>query len=187
MIKKTIMDETIISREEVLLYFLGVEGTIEELLRSYLMWEIRNHNKTVDAPMPLEHYIKSREDINPALIYLIGIEQDKRCDQVDSWHLMRIPTDCIYTCGINDTVNKNLQDVQGNLSAFALKYAHQYPEFGLHIANDLNCKEPIIIVAEQAKDGKKGNYELLDGAHRLINICRQGGKEISAFVAKMKR
>ncbi len=177
--------DCIVSREEVLLHFLCMEGKTEELLRSYLKWEIHDQSKTANAEQPLKAYVNSRSDVNPALVYLIGTDTDKRYENVDSWCLKWISMADIYTCGINEAVNSDLDDVKGNLSEFALKHAHKYPEFSLHKAN--NGEEVVIIVAEQTQNGKNGTYELLDGAHRLVNICRRDGKEILAYVAKMKK
>jgi len=185
-VSKIIMKETQVSREDVLLHFLIMEGKMEEILLSYLKWEVLKLDGNENTNTPLHSYINSRKDINPALVYLIGVGNDKHCNNVSSWNLKKISTADIYSCGINENVNDDLNNVKGNLKDFALNHADKYPEFTLHNTNNIPRRESIIIVVKQKTDDKKGSYELLDGAHRLINMCRQGEKEVWAFVANMK-
>ena len=39
------------SREDVLLHFLMIEGKMETLLHPYLKWEIQGQNKIIDLPI----------------------------------------------------------------------------------------------------------------------------------------
>ena len=78
----------------------------------------------------------------------------------------------------------DLDAVNGNLFAFAQGQASQYPEFTPLTAL---CEiSKIVVVVAHRVQGRNGDFEAIDGAHRLVALCRAGIQEVDAYVAHMR-
>lgn len=120
-------------------------------------------------------FSEERDDTNPLLEYTVG----HRSREMVKWTRERIQSADVYTCGIADGMSEDLVSVAGNVQRFALEKATKYDEF----ANGYLPPESVaIIVIKQANPKREGSYELVDGAHRLVALCRAGVEAVEAFV-----
>jgi hypothetical protein len=126
-------------------------------------------------------FAKERDDVNPALVYTVGIRKDDRNTRVASWTRERIKCRDVFTSGISSRMRSDIEAVKGNIFAFAQGPASKYSEFRPLAAL---CKiTSIVIVVAHRVQGKDGEYEAIDGAHRLVALCRAGYQEVDAYVA----
>lgn len=128
---------------------------------------------------------QSRSDVNPVLTYTIGTLTNRHHERVLGWGLETIPLAELYTCGLTTYMQHDLDAVQGNLVAFAQKYAPKYAEFRL---NETPSQELQRVIAVRHRSKRcRGTVQLLDGAHRVVALAIQGATAITAYVAKLKR
>ena len=130
------------------------------------------------------HWGEQRDDVNPALVYTVGIGNDARNSRVASWTRERIQCGDIFTCGMSSCMRPDIDAVRGNLSAFALSSAKKYPEF--RPLSELCDMQRIVILVAHRQDGRDGNYEAIDGVHRLVAFCCSGIQEVEAYVAHIQ-
>jgi hypothetical protein len=129
-------------------------------------------------------FTKERYDVNPALLYTVGIGEDNRHTSVKSWTRERVQCREIYTCGISSSMRPDIDSVRGNLIEFALQSASKYPEF--RPLSNLSDATSIVILVHHRRDDRAGDYEVIDGVHRLVALCRAGIQDVEAYVAHMR-
>jgi hypothetical protein len=129
-------------------------------------------------------FAEERDDVNPALVYTVGIRKDDRNRRVASWTRERIKCRAVFTSGISPHMRSDIDAVRGNVFAFAQGPASKYPEF-LPLAALCEITSTVIVVAQRVP-GKDGEYEAIDGVHRLVGFCRAGIEQVDAYVAHMK-
>jgi hypothetical protein len=124
-----------------------------------------------------------RSDVNPVLTWTVGTRENKHHQRVDHWLLAKVPLRSLYSCGINQTVEDDLNAGQGNLFKFA-DVASKYPEFRTNSVPQGELAT-IIGVAHPCA-GKVGSVEVLDGVHRAVAMVKKGIAETHAFLAKLR-
>jgi hypothetical protein len=129
-------------------------------------------------------FAEERDDVNPVLVYTIGIRKDDRNERVASWTRERIKCRDVFTSGISSRMRSDIDAVRGNIFAFAQGPASKYSEFR-PLAALCEITSTVIVVAHRV-EGKDGEYEAIDGAHRLVALCRAGVQEVDAYVAHME-
>jgi ParB-like nuclease domain len=120
-------------------------------------------------------------EINPVFVYTVGVANDNRYTCVSSWSRSRILCKNIYVFSISPAMSSDLDAVRGNVLQFALNSAAKYREFRplSTLSDDLGT---LIVVAQQ-RPNRDGVYELIDGAHRLVALCRAAVEDVEAYVA----
>jgi len=141
---------------------------------------IDNGEKSVEEVAEL--YKLSREAGNPVITWVL-----ERRGKIKQWQLEEISINNIYSEGINPKINDllNKQDVNGNFLKLWNKY--QNDERCRSEFSPLKCdlKDVTLICVEHRSSGRDGEYELLDGAHRLMGAIASGAHQINAYVAKI--
>jgi len=126
---------------------------------------------------------EQRDDVNPTLVYTGGIDRHDRHAEVTSWTREQIDCRLIFTSVISSSMRADLDAVEGNLFDFAQGPASEYPEFApLTTLGELT--RTVVLVAHRVR-GRSGDFEAIDGAHRLVALCRAGVLEVDAYVAHM--
>lgn len=120
-------------------------------------------------------------DENPPIIDWII----KREELVYKWDKQIISTEEIYSKGINQEINQLLQkeSVKGNL-----KKLYEFFKDNINFKNEFknNIKQselPLICVEAKLPNGLNV-FELLDGAHRFINLLRKDMTQINVILGK---
>lgn len=129
-------------------------------------------------------FADERDDTNPVLAYTVGTAKADYSKEIAFWKREWIKCAEIYTCGISPQMGSAIDAVEGNMLDFALGPAAKFAEFAESPA--LAQEDTVVIVVEQKKLGKKGGYELIDGAHRLVAICLGGVEIVEAYVGHLK-
>ena len=124
------------------------------------------------------------DDVNPVWVYTVGVGGDDRSSQVAAWSRERIRCGDIFAPRISSQMQPDIDEVRGNILAFAQGPASKYSEFRPLAA--LCEVTGILIVVAQRLQGKDGEYEVIDGVHRLVALCRAGIQEVEAYVAHIK-
>ncbi len=130
-----------------------------------------------------ERFAQERDDVNPALAYLVGTPTHDVSKRVALWTRERITCGGVFTLGISPCLLPDIEAVRGNIRAFALGSAIKYPQF--RVLSQLDGIASVVILVKHRREGKDGGYELIDGAHRLVALCRAGIPEVDAYVAHM--
>jgi hypothetical protein len=169
---------------EVVRHFLKVEATrpkFSHRKNELLSWcELPEPEVMVNG----RRFAEEREDVNPALVYTVGTPKDDRSSQVAFWSREWIQCRDIFAWSISPRMQSDIDRVRGNILAFALGPAKAYSEFRpLSSLSDLSSI--VILVAHGGRD-RDGKYEVVDGAHRLVALCRAEVKEVEAYVAHMR-
>ena len=174
----------IASTTEVLAHFLRLEASRPQYTAR--KDEILSWCQLPDAELRERamQFSNERPDVNPVFVWTIGTQQDDRFKCVESWRRERIKCRDAYTSGISHAMRDDLHNVRGNIKVFALGEAKNYPEF--HTLSPLSQITSLVIVIAHRKPDKDGIYEVVDGAHRLVAICRAGVEEVDAFVARLR-
>jgi len=128
-------------------------------------------------------FAEDRDDVNPTLLYTVGIRNDTRNNRVASWTHERVLCRDVYTCGISSSMQPDIDAVRGNLLAFASHSASKYPEF--RPLSGLSEMSGIVILVDHRRVDRDGEYEVIDGVHRLVAFCRAGYQDVEAYVAHM--
>jgi hypothetical protein len=129
-------------------------------------------------------FADERDDTNPVLAYTVGTAKADYSKKIAFWNRECIKCAEIYTCGISPQMSSDIDAVRGNMLDFALGPAAKFPEFAEGAA--LPQENTVIIVVEQGKAGRKGAYELIDGAHRLVALCLGRVETVEAYVGHLK-
>ena len=127
-----------------------------------------------------------RGDFNPFLIFSVGIPRDDRSHQVDHWKRVEVRCDEIYVPEINERVNRDLKSVRGNLQAFADQHSMKHQDEFKDLGN-ISEEEKVVMLLNRERDAFSGRYQLLDGAHRVVAMCRAGIEAVEAFVGIQKQ
>ena len=130
-----------------------------------------------------KRFSEERDDLNPVFAYAVGRADDGRHKNVTGWTRQRVRCRDIYTCGISPEMLPDIHAVRGNIPEFALKFAGKYPEF--QPLSELDELLTVVILVHHRQGGWSGDYEVLDGAHRLVALCRAGIEEVEAYVAQL--
>jgi hypothetical protein len=174
----------IVSRADVVRYFLRLEATrpkYAERKRELLAWcELSDSEVLAKAA----HFAEERDDVNPALVYTVGVRNDVRHTGVASWTRERVRCMDIYTCGISSCMRDDIDAVRGNVAAFASQSSSKYPEFR-PVAKLSEISSRIILVHHQ-RPHRNGQYEAVDGVHRLVALCCAGVQDVEAYVAHLQ-
>ena len=176
--------EAVTPKAEVVRHFLRLEASRQKyrhIKEKILSWCELPDQETFEKA---RHFADEREDVNPTLAYTVGTPKADFSERINFWKRERIKCSEVYTCGISPRMLPDIRGVAGNVRDFALGSAATFQEF--NGCPPISGDAAIIIVVAQLKPGMKGVYELLDGAHRLIAICRAGAEEIEAYVGHIK-
>jgi ParB-like nuclease domain len=129
-------------------------------------------------------FAEERDDVNPVLVFTVGARGDDHSSRVASWTRERIKCRDIFTSGISSRMRPDIDAVRGNMLAFALGPAMKYSEF--RPLSPLCDISSIVILVAHRRQTRDGQYEVIDGAHRLVALCRAGAEEVDAYVAHMQ-
>lgn len=129
-------------------------------------------------------FAEERDDVNPVLVYTVGAGGDDRSSRITSWTRERIKCRDIFTSGISCRMRPDIDALRGNMRAFALGPAKAYSEFR-PLSPLCDISSIIILVAHRRQD-RDGHYEAIDGAHRIVALCRAGSEEVDAYVGHMQ-
>ena len=132
----------------------------------------------------VRRFADGRPDTNPLFVYTVGTKKDDRSQQVAAWIRDRIECREIYTCGMSHEMKNALDSVRGNLSDFAHQSNEIYPE--IRPLSSLDASTSVIVVVGRKQWDRKGDYDVIDGAHRTIALCRAGVEVVEAFVARLR-
>lgn len=168
---------TMYDHADIVRHFLRIEADKPQwgpIRDTVLAWCDLDDNHLFNA---CKRWDSERSDTNPVFQYTI---YERSC-QIDGWKREAINGHAIYSCGINDGVNVDLDDVAGNLFDFAHKYSSKHGEFNQDL-EPADGERAIIIVVEHSDPNRDGKYELIDGAHRAVAEFRRGKTSLEAFV-----
>ena len=87
-----------------------------------------------------------------------------------------------YSRGMNEEVNKTLANCEWNFQRFTDRAA-QHNDFDLK-----RCPPPEfqrLIVVHHRIQGHRGDFEVIDGAHRLVSMISNGMVTSEAYVAEL--
>ena len=173
-----------IAAAEFVRHFLRLEAThpkYSDRKDELLAWcELSDSEVMMNA----RRFAEVRGDVNPVLVYTGGITGDDRSSQVAGWTRGRIKCGDIFAPRISSQMQSDINEVRGNILAFAKDLASKYSEFQPLAAL---CEDTsILIVVAHRVPSKDGEYEVIDGVHRLVALCRAGIQEVEAYVAHMK-
>ncbi len=175
------------TRWDVLKYFLETEilkSTSSELSDLLSNWDPSNEQQLTDA---VRAYIATRNDTNPCLIWTVGIRNDRRFELVDHWKLEEVNLASLYIPAMTDKVKDLLEKSQYNLKVLHTNHVED-PAFKNEFLNlDLpheNLRTLILLRHSSIK--YKGDYELVDGAHRTIAMIHNKQTTANAFVAILR-
>jgi hypothetical protein len=167
-------------KAEVVRHFLRLEARREEYrdrMKDILSW----------CELPDEQLLKrtrafadERNDTNPALAYTVGTPKADFSSRIVLWKRGRICCSEAYTCGISPAMSRDIDAVAGNVCEFASRFATNYVEF--RDARLPQGEAAVIIAVAQTKQGKNGKYELIDGVHRLVALCRCGVEAVEGYI-----
>lgn len=132
----------------------------------------------------VREFAKLRRDVNPVLTFTIGTQANRHHERVLGWEMEMIEVSELYSCGLNICMKKDLDQVNGNVLAFAKNYAAKYAEFRLN-ETPVQKRQRVIAVRHPTA-GRQGTMQLLDGAHRVVALAVQGVKVVSGYVAVLK-
>ena len=171
---------------EVLRRFIRIEATRSEYANK--QDDLRNWIRLSDPDFiqKVRNFEKKRPDENPAILWTIGTEKDRnRPQKVRRWVLANVNLDCLYTCGINDEVNSDIDSVKGNLKCFMNEgYATKHCcEFRIGRV-PINEKRVIIGIVH-CTDNRDGEIEIVDGCHRVIAMLANGIEYSQAYIAEL--
>ena len=170
-----------VSKQEVVRYFLRLEAgrkKYSDLASDLLSWvNLPDRELLIQA----RKFADQRDDTTPLLVYTVGTSKDDRSNSISIWKREFLKCAQIYTLGISQNMLADLEQVKGNVLNFALQYATKYPEFS-NPPQRPDGKIPRLIVIAQSNPSSKGSYELIDGAHRLVALCRLGDETVEAYV-----
>ena len=174
------------SDKEVILTFLGFESAkphgdhFDRLLREVAGLPIEIIRARVRA------FGEQHNNGSPLFPYTVGHFNDERFRSTQRWVRATVELARIYSCGINPvTMQEHLQMVRGNLLAFTRQFAGQHPEFRLRGPPPPEALRLIIGIA-RCNDGKDGDVELIDGAHRAISLLHHGITSCEGVIAQLK-
>jgi hypothetical protein len=134
--------------------------------------------------MNATRFANERDDVNPVFVYTGGITGDDRSSRVAAWSRERIKCGDIFAPSISPQMQDDINEVRGNILAFAQGPATKYSEFRPLVA--LCEVTGILIVVGHRVQGMVGEYEIIDGVHRLVALCRARIQETEAYVAHIK-
>ncbi len=168
---------------EVVRHFLRLEATHPKYAGrqdELLAWCKLSDAEVLDR---VRGFAGERDDINPALVYTVGVRNDTRHSQVSTWTRERVMCEDIYTCGISSCMRTDIDAVRGNLLEFSY-CCNKYPEFRPLLP--LTEISSIVILVDHQKPDRNGQYEVIDGVHRLAALCCAGIQDVEAYVAHME-
>jgi hypothetical protein len=170
-----------IPKADVVRHFLRLEASkakYKEKKEAMLWW----------CSLPDEQLLKharafadERDDTNPVLAYTVGTTKADYSSRIVLWERYWINCTEIYTCGISPSMRPDIDAVAGNLREFAMRFAAKYAEFADRLPLPKG-DEAVISTIAQKKHGRRGLYELVDGAHRLVALCRGGVETVEAYI-----
>jgi len=173
-----------IAPAEVVRHFLRLEATRSKYSNrkeELLAWCGLSDSEMM---VNVRRFAGERDDVNPVLVYTVGVRGDDRSSQVAGWTRGRIKCGDIFAPHISSQMQPDIDEVRGNILAFAKGLASKYSEFRPLAAL---CEDTsILIVVAHRVPSKDGEYEVIDGVHRLVALCRAGIQEVEAYVAHMK-
>jgi hypothetical protein len=177
-----------ISRADVVRHFLRREAgrqAYEHRREEILCWcELPDDDLLKRA----REFANERSDTNPALLYLVGTPKGDRSDYIERWERQPISFAELYVPAWTDRFNPALKAVRGNLRAFALRFADQFPD-DFPAGRPLPTGEDAVIIAiAHSRPALHGSLELVDGAHRVVAMGRAGAgiEKIEAIVGRPK-
>jgi hypothetical protein len=122
---------------------------------------------------------------NPLLLWLIGTPVVDRTHMVKAWHRRTVELSDLYVWNLNPSMKSDLDSVAGNLAGLAKiiqQIPDRYPEY-----NDSGRKvdfETLFGIDHRAP-ARAGSYELIDGAHRAVQMIRKSKAEAKMYVAEL--
>ena len=174
------------NKAEVLRHFIRIEAT-----RSKYADERDDMINWTRLPVPdfiqkVYNFAETRDDENPTLVWTIGIGEN--CDRprkVRRWILANINFDCLYTCGIKEEVDSDLDSVKGNLKCFvnggyAIKHCCEFCTNRVPID-----EERVIIGIAHCTNNRDGEIEIVDGCHRSIAMLANEIEHSQAYIAEL--
>ena len=172
-----------VTRAEVVRHFLRLEATrskYSDRKAELLSWcDLSDSDLITKA----RQFADERDDVNPALVYTVGVRNDSRYRGVVSWTRQRVRCKDMYVCGISPAMRCDIDTVRGNLLAFSLRFSGNYTEF--RPLAELCELSSIVIVVCHRQDNRDGEYEIVDGVHRLVAFCCARIEDADAYVAHM--
>jgi hypothetical protein len=175
----------IVSRADVVRHFLRLEATrpkYSQRKNELLAWCKLSDS---DVLAKARHFGEQRDDVNPALVYTVGVGNDARYREVTSWTRERVRCVDIYTCGISSCMRADIDAVRGNVAAFAAQSSSNYPEF--RSSSHLSEISSIIILVHHRRPHRDGQYEAVDGVHRLVARCCARVRDVETYVGHLSR
>jgi hypothetical protein len=173
-----------VSTAEVVRDFLRLEATRQRYSArktEIIQWcELPDRELLALARNFGEERKKLTGEINPALVYTVGVASDDRHTLVRSWSHDQIPCKDIYVSDISSSMAADLHSVGGNILKFAMNSSAKYLEFRPLLTSPESLGT--LIVVAQSRPDRDGVYELIDGAHRLVALCRAGVENVEAHV-----
>lgn len=159
-----------VDRREVLIHFIAIEEG-----KRPANYEMKS-TKELEDIVTRQCYGKGT---NPFGIYLVGKESDWRNKDIGEWVLALLPSEELYSCGVDNKWNPCLKKNKGNLLAVViacpdLLHADKQP--------DLSEISEIIVTVKQIKSEKIGQFEVIDGFHRAIRQIDDGKKLLRSYV-----
>ena len=167
---------------EVLRHFFHIEAT--RLKYAGIRDEMLSWSSLPDADLirKTRNFAQKLNDINPTLIWTVGINNDHRHLSVRCWVLANINLGCLYTKGINPKMQSDLDLVHGNLKYFVDKgLAVKYNEFSKK-STLIEGEAKTLIGIGHAQVGLEGHIELVDGAHRVVSMLTNGARSSNAYI-----
>jgi hypothetical protein len=152
----------------------------KELLR-----EIENLSEE-ETKKCVRQFAERTNNGSPIFPWTTGMGRNEWFQKVNCWVFATVDLPQLYTRGIRDNTRDDLNQVAGNLDAFN-SHVYKYPDtFKLDAALPEDLRT--IFAVSKSEPGKRGSIELIDGAHRTINMLHNGTERITssnAYVAEL--
>lgn len=170
------------SVREVILHFLQVESTRPQyafLTAQISAWQNQPDDRFMDQ---VRQFAAGRNDVNPVFTWTVGTQNNRHHERVQKWVLAQIPLGQVYSDGINSDVNVTLASCGWNLGRLA-QSAAQHPEFRI---TEVPSADLLRLVAIHEPRTGRGEYQIVDGAHRAVSMLVAKMSEAEAYVAELR-
>ncbi|MDB4786965.1 hypothetical protein OAK91_05300 [Planctomycetaceae bacterium] len=126
--------------------------------------------------------MKSRKDVIPLLTFAFGTLNNKQYRRVKYWYADIIDIQNFYCVAISSRVNNDLFQAEYNIEIFAREYSYKYPEFLSQ--EPISADRQTLVIVQNKYPQAIGQFEILDGVHRAVNMVLSGATQAHAYIAR---